>query len=559
MNILDYSWGMVTSVGKRDYDSFRLVLDKQLTYPALTADKSGMVFKLPIPRLDDKGFYNLHGLYFDADEHAWGGLWKLYRASLYHGALHAAYSDFRQYANWARGKDLKTATFVVSLLEDYRVTRKAANDWPGILPDIAYANYVAGLRVRSVDDIVGPERAGTKLLLELWGVNHGLRGDEEEDSDVRKLASQVRGAVDESVKGNADYPKSLFAAADAVYGRLARGSTMREVPAFPHTEAHGECSVFDSQMVEAESPKTLEVAALGALGLNEPTVPQDDMEAKEFFTSIRADEARLQKIRDRYGKYVSATRLDGVEFPNGDYANFMRIRSSLSGPIRNIRDQLRQVKNVLDETAGHESGQVDTQAAMQVVASGDMRSDVFLREEPIHKNEAWAILLDASKSTSAFSSEVKGISTCLAEVAKDLIPVASQWGVFSFNNSLQVIKDFSEGYTSEVKARIGGIQQRNITLLPDAIQVAQKALNEQPVDTKILVVASDGYPTGYRGIEDELVSTVKSVSNSGTFLMGLGIDSHAIEDYFTVNCVVSSPAQMMKSFVKSYLELSSLF
>jgi hypothetical protein len=42
-------------------------------------------------------------------------------------------------------------------------------------------------------------------------------------------------------------------------------------------------------------------------------------------------------------------------------------------------------------------------------------------------------------------------------------------------------------------------------------------------------------------------------------LMGVGIDSHAIEEYFTVNCVVSSPFQMMKSFVKSYLELSSLF
>ena len=196
---------------------------------------------------------------------------------------------------------------------------------------------------------------------------------------------------------------------------------------------------------------------------------------------------------------------------------------------------------------------------MQVVASGEMRSDVFLRDEPIHKNEAWAILLDASKSTSGFSHEVRGISTCLAEVVKDLIPVQSQWGIFSFNNSIQIIKDFDEGYTSETKARIGGIQQRNVTLLPDAIKVAQSALSQQPVDTKVLVVASDGVPTGYNGIEDELVSTVKAVSNSGTFLMGLGIDSRAIEEYFTVNCVVSTPAQMMKSFVKSYLELSSLF
>jgi nitric oxide reductase activation protein len=122
-----------------------------------------------------------------------------------------------------------------------------------------------------------------------------------------------------------------------------------------------------------------------------------------------------------------------------------------------------------------------------------------------------------------------------------------------------VIKDYDEGYTSETKARIGGIEQRSVTLLPDAIEVAQKVLAQQAAETRILVVASDGYPTGYKGIENSLVSTVKAVSNSGTFLMGLGIDSHELEEYFTVNCVVSSPAQMMKSFVKSYLELSSMF
>ena len=558
MNLLDYSWGIVSSVGKRDYDTFRLILDPNSPSPALTADKSGMVFKLPVPRLEEKGFYSLHGLYFDADERAWTGLWRLYRASLYHGALHASYSNFREYANWAKGKDLKTATFIVSLLEDYRVTKKGAVEWPGIMPDIAYANYISGLRVKNVDDLVGPERVATKLLLELWGVNHGLRGDVEEDSDVRKLASDIRSAVDVATKGN-DYPKDLFSAADAVYARLTHGSKLREVPAFPYTEAHGQSGIFEGQLMEADDPKSLELSALAALGLNEPQIASEDQEAKEFFTSIRQAEGKLQKIRERYEKYTSSTRLDGVEFPSGDYAGFLRMRSTLSGPIRNMRDQLRQVKNVLDETGGHESGQLDTQAAMQVVASGEMRSDVFLREEPVTKNEAWAILLDASKSTSAFSHEVKGISTCLSEVLKELIPVHKQWGMFSFNNQFQVIKDFDEGYTSETKARIGGIQQRNITLLPDAMQVAQKVLNQQPVDTKILVVASDGYPTGYRGIEEELVKTAKVISNSGIFLMGLGIDSHAIEEYFTVNCVVNSPYQMMKSFVKSYLELSSLF
>ncbi len=559
MNLLDYSWSILTSVGRRDYDTLRLILDSDLQRPSLTADTAGMVMKVPTPKTDDKGFYTLQGLYFDADEHAWAGLWKLYRASLYHGAFHSAHSDFRRYAPWAKAKDLKLATYVVSLFEDYRVTMKAAADWPGVLPDIAYANHVAALRVRDTNSLVGPDRLATRLLLELWGVNHRENDDAAEDNEIKRLAGHVRTAGDAVADGKQEYPKELFEAADKVYARLAKEGRMREVPSFPHTESHGECMIFSEQVVAAADSKELELSALETLGLKEAMVPQDDLEAEEFFSSTRAAEFRLAKLAEKYRKRLSPTHLEGVEFPSQDYSNFMRIRSTLSGPIRNIRDQLRQVKNVLGETGGHESGQVDTQAAMQVVASGEARSDVFIREEPVTKNEAWAILLDASKSTSAFSHEVKGISTCLAEVAKDLIPVQNQWAMFSFNNSFQVIKDFEEGYSTETKARIGGIQQRNVTLLPDAMEVAQRALGEQAVDTRVMVVASDGYPTGYEGIDKKLVSAVKSVTNSGTFLMGMGIDSHAIEEYFTINCVVSSPYQMMKSFVKSYLELAALF
>jgi hypothetical protein len=557
MRLLDYSWDLITSVGKRDHESLRLILDKGLERPLLSADQKGMVLKVPVPRVDHKGFYTLHGLYFDADERSWAILWRLYRASLYHGALHSAHSSFKEYAHWAEGKQLLTSTYVVSLLEDYRVTKTGGKEWPGILPDIAFANYMSALRTRDVELITGPEKFATKLLLSLWGVSHGSTGGD--DPEVRGLASQIRVAVDESISTKKDYPDSLFAAADKIYSKLVGDGGLREVPSFPYTESHQECTVFNDQLVEVDDPATVEAGAFAALGLRDPHGGEDDSESKEFFTSVRDEEAKLQRISERYERLIAVTRLQGVEFPRGDYANYLRTRSSLSGPIRNIRDQLRMVKNVLDETGGHESGNIDTQQAMQVIASGQNRSDVFIRDETVTKNEAWAILIDASKSTSAFSHEVRGISSCLAEVSKDLMPMQSQWGMFSFNNSLQILKDFSEEYTSENKARIGGIEQRNVTLLPDAISVCHRALNSQPVDTRVLVVASDGYPTGYNGIEDALESTIKRVSNSGTFLMGLGVNSQAIEEYFTVNCIVNSPYQLMKSFIKAYLELASLF
>jgi len=91
------------------------------------------------------------------------------------------------------------------------------------------------------------------------------------------------------------------------------------------------------------------------------------------------------------------------------------------------------------------------------------------------------------------------------------------------------------------------------------MRVAQGVLKSKPADVRIMVLVSDGYPTGYKEIEKKLVETIKEISKSGTMLIGVGINSREIEEYFTVHCVLDSPYQMMKTFVKAYLELSSLF
>ncbi len=564
MKLLEYAWNTVTSLARRDHETLKLILEKDLTSPLLGSDSRGYVIKLPAPKIVKGGFYSLQGLYFDPDERGWAGLWRLFKASLYHGALHAAYSDFRGYAPWASGKDTRTATYAVSLVEDFRVTWKALKSWPGILPDIAYANFVSSRRVSDPDAIDDDStRFATKLLLSLWGVLPTGKGNASEDKEAREVASSIATALEGSSKVSREEEMGILVeCAQLAYGPVASRHVLREIPCFPHTESHGASQIFDSKLVEGGDQKGLLDSAYHAVGIEEPTPKQEtasQIEATEFYHDSLEADRRLTRIRERYDELIATTSLDSVEFPSADYASYLRVKSSLAGPIRNIRDQLRLVKNELDTTSPHESGQVDTQAAMQVIASGDTRTDVFTREEVATKNEAWAILVDASKSTSSFSHEVKGITTCLAEVANQLVPMKDQWALFTFNNSLQIIKEFGEDFSLENKARIGGIQQRNLTYLPDAIRVVYRVLASKPVEVRILVVASDGYPAGYDGIERNLVSTIKDVSKSGVFLIGVGIDSNAIEDYFTVNCVIGHPYQMMKSFVKSYMELSSLF
>ncbi len=564
MRLLEYAWDTVTSIGRRDHETLKLILDKNLTSPILGSDSRGYVIKLPAPKVVKGGFYSLQGLYFDPDERGWGGLWRLFKASLYHTALHAAYSDFRSYAPWAGGRETRTATYAVSLVEDFRVTRKALKTWPGILSDIAHANFVSSLRLGDLDEIEDDStRFATKLLLSLWGVLPPEKGKASEDREAREVASSIATQVELSTKASKEEEKGILVeCAQLAYAPVASRHSLKEIPCFPHTESHGVSEVFDSELVEGGDQSALVRSAYQAVGLAEPTSKDETaslMEASEFYQDSLESERMLTRVRDQYDELIATTRLDSIEFPPADYASYLRVRSSLAGPIRNIRDQLRLVKNVSDETSPHESGQVDTQAAMQVIASGDTRTDVFTRDEIAAKQEAWAILVDASKSTSSFSHEVKGITTCLAEVANQLVPMKDQWALYTFNNSLQIIKEFTEGFGVENRARIGGIQQRNLTYLPDALRVCYRALASRPVDVRILVVASDGYPAGYDGIEKNLVSTIRDVSRSGVLLIGVGIDSHALEEYFTVNCVVGHPYQMMKSFVKAYMELSSLF
>ncbi len=525
--------------------------------------------KLPPPRIVEEKFYQVQGLYADQDSKGWESTWRNFRASVFHLSLHAAFSDFRGYAAWAKGKDVGAATFAVSLVEDVHIVTEAKLKWGGVLADLAYASHISALRLADPEGIDNSAlRVATKLLLSSAGVfkSSGDRLAREEDTEVAGVDECVRIDVEEYAKDRAPEKKQLLAkAAQEVYSAVSSRGQLSEIPYFPFTEAHGPCDLFDGKLLERDQSvsDSLLRSALARVGLSEDTTANDSIflsEAREVLTSEEAALARTDKIRAYYEGLIAPTRLDGIEFPPGDFATFQRVRSELAGPIKNVRDQLMMVKNVLDDVSGHDAGaQLDTQAVMQVMATESPRTDVFEQLQPMYKDEAWVILIDASKSISSFAQETRGIATCLAEVATKLMRQRTQWAMLSFNNSIQVIKDFSENYDMTTKGRIGGLTQRSTTLLPDALQVAHKALSTREAGVRILVVVSDGYPSGYNDIDKKLISVIKTFGKSDIYLMGVGVDSGAIKQFFPVNCVLSTPYEMMKTFAKSYLELSYSF
>jgi len=90
------------------------------------------------------------------------------------------------------------------------------------------------------------------------------------------------------------------------------------------------------------------------------------------------------------------------------------------------------------------------------------------------------------------------------------------------------------------------------------MMLATRILKKRTEESKLMVVVSDFFPSGYVGAEDALRSCVKKIENSGTGVIGIGVRSRAVKNYFRINCVVDNPFELMKKFVDAFFELSAM-
>ncbi|HVP40820.1 MAG TPA: hypothetical protein VMS95_02575, partial [Candidatus Krumholzibacteriaceae bacterium] len=74
---------------------------------------------------------------------------------------------------------------------------------------------------------------------------------------------------------------------------------------------------------------------------------------------------------------------------------------------------------------------------------------------------------------------------------------------------------------------------------------------------KIIVAVSDFYPSGDLEMEAELTQSAKQIERSGVGLIGVGMKSRAVKNYFRTHCVVETPYDLMKKFTKAFVEYSA--
>ena len=138
--------------------------------------------------------------------------------------------------------------------------------------------------------------------------------------------------------------------------------------------------------------------------------------------------------------------------------------------------------------------------------------NLFIKSRKSDRNIAVMFMIDMSGSTAGWINEME--REALVLLCESLEILGDRYAIYGFSGAthqrceLYKVKDFSESYSDEVKARISGIEPQDYTRMGAAIRHLTKKLHHIEARTKLLITLSDGRPDdqdGYRGpygIED---------------------------------------------------------
>ncbi len=572
MDFFDYAWTTSFQITRKKHEDVKVLVRDDFTFPVLGKIEQGYVICLPEPRNVGKNKVNFQGMRLNVgNELQKRVLWQLFRASVVHLSQHVATSGYDAYAMWSRRKDPKLALYVANAIEDSAVAACVEKLWSPFLPDLALANAIAYLRLRPAQTL-SDDSVRVMTAVNSQSTIGKVKGvlPKEMQRDAMEIASQLEEIKDIEAKRlesegkeanrltEAEVLERKLELADEIYQRLRKYGKPPSIPTPPHAENYGGVSVYRNSVVATreEFDNALK-AAFFSLGCDPFSDDSYERETTQVFSEWKVRRERESKILARYQEAMENTRFSAIGFPKEDYTEYLRSKQLLSSPVRRVLEKLRLLKNIAGEDFKHESGFIDLQEAVQVVASQSRRTDIFVREELQTREEAWAIVIDASHSLSFFTGEVRGVALCLGETAKNLILDRTAWGMFAFNDKFFILKDFSENYSTRIRARIGGLKHGGLTYLPDGLAVVKTMLQRHIEEAKIIIVVSDFFPAGDGCIEDKLKQSVKQLERAGYGLIGVGLRSRAVRDYFRVSCVIDTPYDLMKKFVKAFLEYSS--
>ncbi|MBC7131101.1 VWA domain-containing protein [Candidatus Bathyarchaeota archaeon] len=281
-------------------------------------------------------------------------------------------------------------------------------------------------------------------------------------------------------------------------------------------------------------------------------------EALQVIDDWKRQREKDEKILSKYQNLLFFTRFKGVEVPEQDYTEFLRVKSRCKSEAHRLIESLLVARDELDEDPGKLYGVLDLQEVIQVIAARSKRTDVFLLDEIVSKSYSWIIMLDASESMKSVADFAMEIFLMMAEAANELLLDPTSWALYAFNDRLFVIKDMKERYNVKVKSRIGGIRFDGFSYIPDALNIAGEIMKTRNDKLRLVTVISDGWPYGYPNIATALTETVNTLESRQIVPVGIGAKSTRMSIYFRSNCSAFNLRDLTKQFSKIFIEESRI-
>ena len=568
MGFLEYALGLSF---QKDKLKTRIRVSTRFLEPTLIRRENGFDINLPVPIPSEQGKIRFFGSEFSADSVGKAKVGRLFRACIFHLTAHTIISpSFGDFVS-TNEKLSKVEAFSESLVNDICVNAFISTRHSDKLPDLAYSNALAFANIKTAESIFNPStRIMSTLLLEVhMGMVKGKLSPEER-STVEQLTTRLNLLAKDvlmSFNGSqVNVDKRIREASDYIIQTIESYGPILEVPCLPYTEHHGKTRVFienemptdaDVEDVFRKSMETYRGMSVVEGSADSFWKKEADAEACQAFDTWYSQRAREQRILEKLKENDEWASFKSVEFPEEDVTKYFRARALLSGGSRRLLDSLRVAQDALDEDPGKEMGQLDLSAVIQVLASKKPATDVFVKDEYLSKSFAWTVLLDVSESMRIKGEFARAVAVCIAEAMKELLIDSGSWTYFAFSDHFYVLKDASEAYSNRVRARLGGLRFGGLTYMPEAIQFAGTVLAKRFDEQRFLIVISDGWPYGYPGIRTKLSKTINAVQKKGIIVIGIGVETDKMKDFFKMNTVIHDAKDLIRDFAKIYVNASA--
>ncbi len=480
-----------------------------LIYPVIKHESS--MVGIPLPRTN-KGHVFFEGNVFSKYGQSYKTIWQLYLATLAHVAGHIKVTDYGLYQKWLKGKNKTRAGRVIEYIENIRVNEFLGKTHP------EYHEVIA----RVVDETNRTAHHETKsrdLAIQKFVNAFGTK------------SSVNLSEIDEQIRTDAN----LVEIADKLY---------HSPPAIiNHTYP------FTENQTNHKLTKPIVGLTLNSYGPFAGMI--------ESLNEMWCVESTLkQKMEQIYKELAKDLHFDKIYFVPERYSEYLVVESQIGPVAKQMSSQIKSIPNAIDDSLSEDMGLLEMQKAIQAIASQNASIQIFEQDNQKRVMEEWAIVVDTSSSMKIKFKDMKKLILCFAQAAHDLISKNGKWGMFCFNNDFSVVKADAERYSETIKARIGGIEMKGLSYLPDAITLSSRILGQSDTEKKYIFVITDGLSLGYDKIDKSLEDSIFQASRENINVVGIGVPQYK-PTFFTLSVPYDNMRKMVSRFISTYTQIAT--